>query len=294
MNSIGIVTEKTADLPLEVVDKHHISIVPVILTWPELENMPGDNTFQKMRELEKQGINSFGKTSQPSPNDFLIKFKEQLKRFHDVLSINLTSKLSGSYNSALVAKSMLSSEEQKKVFLFDSLSGSDGQALFVLKAINLVKKGHSIHDILYELEQSVSNVHLYIMFRDSKWLAASGRVSTVLAKVIQGMAKIGVRPVLTTRNGELVMSGLRTRAKDIAVTLHQQVSKDTERVRQLGKRIQVAITHGDDPEEALRLRELIEKECKNVEVAFISIINNVVGAPAGPGTLSVAWREISD
>jgi DegV family protein with EDD domain len=294
MNEIGIITEETADLPLEVVDKHQISVVPVILTWPELENIPGDNTFQKMRELEKQGIKSFGKTSQPSPHEFLIKFKEQMKKYHNILSINLTSKLSGSYNSAVVAKSLLSPEDQQRVFLFDSLSGSGGQALFVLKAINLMQKGNSIHDILHELRQSVSNVHLYIMVRDCKWLAKSGRVSTVLAKVIQGMAKIGVRPVLTTRNGELVMSGLRTRAKDIAVTLHQQVSKDTERVRQLGKRIQVAITHGDDPEGALRLKELIEKEYKNVEVAFINIINNVVGAPAGPGTLSVAWCEISD
>lgn len=294
MNEIGIVTEETADLPLEFVDKHQISVVPVVLTWPELENMPGDNTFQKMREIEKQGIKSFGKTSQPSPHEFLIRFKEQMKRYHNVLSINLTSKLSGSYNSAVVAKSMLSPEEQQRVFLFDSLSGSSGQALFVLKAINLMKKDNSIHNILHELKQSVSKVYLYIMVRDSKWLAKSGRVSAVLAKIIQGMAKIGVRPVLTARNGELVMSGLRTRAKDIAVTLNQQVYRDTKRVRQLGKRIQVAITHGDDPERALRLKELIEKEYKNIEVAFISIINNVVGAPTGPGTLSVAWRETND
>jgi fatty acid-binding protein DegV len=108
------------------------------------------------------------------------------------------------------------------------------------------------------------------------------------------MAKIGVRPVLTTRNGKIVMSGLRTRAKDLAVTLHQQISKDTEKVWQLGKRIRVAITHGDDLEEATRLRELVEKDFKTVEIAFTSIINNVVGAPAGPGTLSIAWDEIAE
>ena len=294
MNEIGIVTEETADLPLEVAEKHQISVVPVILTWPELEGMPGDNTFQKMRGLETRGIKSFGKTSQPSPHDFLVIFKDQMKRFSNVLCINLTSKLSGSYNSAVIAKSMLSPEEQQRVFLFDSLSGSSGQALFVLKAINLIKKGHGIHDILQELKQSVSKVHLYIMLRDSRWLAASGRVSPVLAKVIQGMAKIGVRPVLTTRNGEIVMSGLRTRAKDLAVTLHQQISKDTEKVRQLGKRIQVAITHGDDLEGAKKLRELVEKDFINADVAFTNIINNVIGAPAGPGALSIAWCEIAD
>ncbi|UCE98108.1 MAG: DegV family protein [Dehalococcoidia bacterium] len=294
MKKIGIVTEETADLPLEMMKKLQISVVPVKLTWPELESLPGSNTFQKMRELEVKGIESFGKTSQPSPHDFLIKFKEQLTKFHNILCISLTSKLSGSYNSALIAKSMLSPEEQKKIFLFDSLSGSGGQALFILKAKRLMKKDKSIHDIFEELKQSVSKVHLYIMFKDSKWMAASGRVSPVITRVVQGMAKIGIRPVLTIKNGEFVMSGLRARAKDLSTTLYKQVAKDTEQVRQLGKRIQIAITHGDDIESAKRLRELIEKELENVEVAFTNIINNVVGAPAGPGTLAVAWHAIDD
>jgi len=294
MGKIGIVTEETADLPLEMTEKLKVSVVPVKLTWPELENFPGSNTFQKMRELEAKGVESFGKTSQPSPYDFLIKFKEQLKKFHNILCINLTSKLSGSYNSALIAKSMLTSEEQKKVFLFDSLNGSGGQALFILKAINLMKKGKGIHDILEELKQSVSKVHFYIMVKDSRWMAASGRIPPILTKVIQGMAKIGIRPVLTIKNGEFVMSGLRTRARDLSTTLYQQIGKDTEKARQLGKRIQIAITHGDDIESAKKLRELIEKEFNNVEVVFTNIINNVVGAPAGPGTLAIAWHALDD
>jgi DegV family protein with EDD domain len=294
MNEIGIVTEETADLPLEIIEKHQIAVVPVILTWPELRNMPGDNTFQKMRELERRGINSFGKTSQPTPNDFLAKFKDQMNKFHKVLCVNLTSKLSGSYNSAILAKSMLTPQEQQRVFLFDSLNGSGGQALFILKATDLINKDRSIQDVLKELTQSIPKVHLFIMFKDPKWLATSGRISHVLANVIQGMGRIGVRPILTTRNGEIVMGGLKTRAKDAAAALYKQLSKDTEQARKFGRRIRIAITHGDDPEGAQKLREMAEREFKNLEVAFTNIINNVVGAPAGPGTLAVAWCEITE
>lgn len=73
MDRIGIVTEETVDLLPEAIEEHKIAIVPAILNWPELEEMPGGNTFQKMRELERRGIESFGKTSQPTPNDFLVK-----------------------------------------------------------------------------------------------------------------------------------------------------------------------------------------------------------------------------
>ena len=104
MEKIGIITDEAADLLKDIIGKHQIAIVPVKLDWPEIENLPGENTFQKMRELEKRGIKSFGKTSQPSPKDFLDKYKYQLERFDKILCIILTSKLSGTYNSAIQAK----------------------------------------------------------------------------------------------------------------------------------------------------------------------------------------------
>src|SRR4030042_4421861 len=84
---IGIITDEAADLPKEIIEKYKIAIVPVKLDWPELESLPGENTFQKMRELEKGGIKSFGKTSQPSPKDFLDKYKSQLADFDRIICV---------------------------------------------------------------------------------------------------------------------------------------------------------------------------------------------------------------
>lgn len=292
MDSIGIVTEETTDLPPEMVEAHQIATIPVVLNWPEIEELPGENTFQKMMELERRGVKSFGKTSQPSPQDFLAKYLYQIERFDKVLCITLTSKLSGSYNSAVLAKTLLAPEEQGKVSIVDSLNASCGQALVVLKAIDLVSSGKGVEEIVKKLEEFVPQVHAFVMFEDPKWLEASGRISHIVANVMRGMAKIGIRPLLTFKKGALVPTGLKTKARDTAGVLFRQLEKDTERSRKADKRIRLAITHGDDPEEAQRLREMAEGEFENIEVAFISIINDVVGSVTGPNTLTFAWCEI--
>ena len=292
MDSIGIVTEEAADLPPEMVEEHRIATVPVILNWPEIEELPGENTFQKMMELERRGIRSFGKTSQPSPEDFLAKYKYQIERFDKVLCITLTSKLSGSHDSAVLAKTLLEPKDQEKVFIVDSLNATCGQALVVLKAIDLIISRKGIEGIVKELDEFVPQVHAFVMFEDPKWLEASGRISHAVANIMRGMARLGIRPLLTFKRGTLAPVGLRTKAKEIAVVLFRQLEKETERSRKEGKRIRIAITHGDDLEGAQRLREMAEKEFTNIEVAFINIINDVVGSATGPNTLSFAWCEI--
>jgi len=112
MNKIGLVVDEAADLPKEIIEKYQMAVVPVKMDWPDLENLPGENTFQKMREAEKRGIKSFGKTSQPSPKDFLDVLRRQFERFEELICITITSMHSGTYNSACQAKSFLELEKQ--------------------------------------------------------------------------------------------------------------------------------------------------------------------------------------
>jgi len=313
MEKIGIITDEAADLPKDIIGKHQIAIVPVKLDWPEIENLPGENTFQKMREAEKKGIKGFGKTSQPSPKDFLDKYKYQLERFDKILCITLTSKLSGTYNSAIQAKNFLEIDKQGKIFIIDSLSASSGQALLVLKAIDLIaaqegeprsprfageaghegrESGKGIEEITQDLEKFVPRVQTFVVFEDPKWIEASGRIPHLLANVIRSLMKSEIRPVLTFKKGKLVLAGFKAHAKDVPTTLFQQFEKTTEKTRKQRKRIRTVITHGDNLAGAQRLKEMVEKEFENTEVAFINIINNVVGAPAGPNALTLAWCEI--
>ncbi len=291
MNKIGLVADEGADLPQEIIEKYQMAVVPVKMDWPDLENLPGENTFQKMREAEKRGIKSFGKTSQPSPKDFLDAFKKQLEKFDKIICITLTSKLSGTYNSAVQARGILREEDQKRVFIVDSLNASCGEALSTLEAIDLIERGKEAEEIVKELEKFVPQVHLYGMLEEIKWLEASGRISPNLANWVRRMQKIGVRPIIGVKKGILTAIGIKAGAKDIPTGLFGQFEAKTKKLRNQGKKIRVAITHGDNLKEAQKLKEMVENQLEGTEVAFISLIDNVLGVLVGPDALVLAWSE---
>jgi len=291
MEKIGIVTEETTFLPQEIINKYQIVFVPVRLHWPEIENLPGENTFQKMREMEKRGIKSFGKTSQPSMKDFLDAYNLQLSRFDKVICPTLTSKHSGSYNSAVQARNFLEPEKQARVFVFDSQNASCGQSLITLKITDLIEGGKSAEEITREIKEFLPKVHFYLMLEDPKWLEASGRINPLVANLLREMIKRDIRISITFKGGKLTPSGIKIGARDIPNSLFKQFEAERKKFKAEGKKIRIAIFHGDWPEGVQRLREMVEKE-KNIEVVSLHIIDNVIGAITGPNTLILAWCEI--
>ena len=291
MEKIGIVVEDATDLTQEIIEKYQIITVPAKLHWPEIENLPGENTFQKVRELEKQGIKSFGKTSQPSMKEFLDAYNFQLSRFDKVICPTLTSKHSGSYNSAVQGRNFLEPEKQSKVFVIDSQNASCSQGLIILKLADLIQGGKKAEEIVKELEEFIPKVHLYLMLEDPKWLEASGRITPLVASLIRGMAKRGIRLLLTFKKGKLTPAGIKIGVEDVPAALFKQFESETKKIITEGNKVRVAISHGDWPEGAQRLREMIEKE-KNTEIAFLNILGNVIGAITGPNTMVFAWYEL--
>jgi len=289
MKKIGIVAETATGLSREVIEKYQIGQVPVKMDWPDLDSMPGKNTFEKMRELEKRKIKSFGKTSQPSPKDFLDVYKKQLESCEKIICITVTSKLSGSHNSAIQAVKFLKTEDQKKVFVIDSLSASVGQGLLILKTIELIEQGKGIEEIVKEVEQLVPKIYAFLIFKDPKYIEASGRISGLAAKVIRGAAKLGIRPLLAFKDGLLVPTGLKTGAKDIPTAMFKAFQQDIKKNKSQGE-LKVLISHGDDLDGAIKLKEMIEKNL-NVKVFSITIIDNILGILCGPETIILSWVE---
>lgn len=292
MKKIGIITEEAADLPLDIIEKYQIGIVPVKMSWPEIENLPGENTFQKMKEAEKLGIKNFGKTSQPSIKDFMDVFEKQLANFEKIIGIVLTSKLSGTFNSANQARNFLKPEDQKRIFLLDSLSASAGEGILVMKIIDLIENKKEAEEIVKELEILIPQIQMIGIFPDPKWIEASGRMSPLVASGIRKAAKIGVRPLIRFKDGVLASGGIVTGAKDIPTALFRKFEAETKNMKKEGKKIRVVITHGDDLEGATRLKEMIEKASDNNQVGFINIIDNILGTLTGPNTIFLSWCEI--
>jgi DegV family protein with EDD domain len=293
MNTIGLVVDEGADLTQELIKKHKIAVVPLKVIWPEeIEGLPGETIFHKMQEADKRGMKVFCKTSQPSPKDFLDIFKEELKKSDKIICFTVTSKLSGTYNSAVQAKDFLSPEEKKRVFVVDSLSALAGEGLLALKAVDLTKEGGEIEEIVKTLRSFPSKIHLYAFIRDPKWLEVSGRISPALANWMRRGAKMGVRPLIGIKKGLVKPIGIRLGAKDIPEALFKELEVKSRKVRKEGKRIRIAIIHCLDEKGTQKLREMIEKKLENTEIVFINLVDEVIGSIVGPGSLALGWCEI--
>lgn len=288
-NSIGLVVDGGVDFPEEIIGRHQVEVVPLRMDWPDIENLPGENIFQKMREAEKRGIRSFGRTSQPSPRDFLVAFKKQLERFSKIVCVTITSKLSGTYNSAIQARNFLPSGRER-VFVIDSLNGSGGEGLLALKIIDLIGKKKRIKEIVDEIENFKANeIYLRVMLEDVKWLEASGRISKVVAGLLRKIQKLGIRPMIGVKKGIIVPVGVKTGVKNLSSALLREFKVQTEKMRKQNKRIRVAITHGDNPKEAKKLKKMIENSFEGIEIAFVNLMDDVLGVVAGPGVIALAW-----
>ncbi|MBZ9578503.1 DegV family EDD domain-containing protein [Patescibacteria group bacterium] len=287
--SIGLVTEDISDLQEKILEKYQIEIVHTILDWPEVTNLPGENIYQKMREAEKRGIKELGKTSQAPPIAYLKAYQKQLQRFEKVLCITITSKISGSYNSACQARLIL--DDPSKVYVLDSLNGSAGQALLILRAIELIQEQREIDEIIEELKNLIPKIRLYLFFEDPKWIEASGRISHSQANWIRRMKKMGIRPLLEIKNGVIAKGGVSIFAKDISEALFKKIEKESKKIRKEGKKIRAIITHADNPEGAEKLKKML-KERTGAEVPFVNLVCTLVGSRLGPGGLLASWHEI--
>jgi DegV family protein with EDD domain len=282
-SKIGIVADEGGDLPKELIEKHKISIVPFKVDLGEMRDLPG-NIYQKIREAGKRGLKSFIKTSQPSPGDFLKAFKEKLKEFEEIICVTVTSKHSGTFNSALQAREYL--PEKEKIHIIDSMSVSGGEGLIILKAVSLIEERLKIKEILGKLKEAVLKTNLIFMLEDPKWAENSGRIPKVLGTFLRKMQNFGFHPILGIKRGRVIPVGVKREVKDMASSLFDELKKRT-----LNKgKISVAITHADNETEAKKLFNLI-KGLKNCQIKFLNIIGEIVGGLSGPGALALAWQE---
>jgi DegV family protein with EDD domain len=287
---IGFVTDEICDLPEEIINENNIGVVRYKIDFQELAEMPG-NVYQKIREGEKRGIkNLLVKTSQPSINDFLSVFKEKLKDFEEVLCITFSSKVSGAYNSAMQAKKFLEKELQDKVHIFDSLRGTGCEGLVILKAISLLKEKMNVSDIISNLTKELPNIKMAAIYQKSQWLEASGRLPSLANVIINRAEKMDIKPIFGFKNGKLNIIAIKKNVKDLSAALFEEFEKSTQKARESGRKIIVAITHADNMEQVEKLKTMI-LNLKNTEIAFINLVCFPVGGHIGPGTLIVSWNQ---
>lgn len=275
--AVKIVTDSSADLPAELAQELGITVVPLYVrfgekVYRERVDISEDEFYQK---LEHDPIHPT--TIQPSPQDFTEAYQKVSQEADGIVSIHISSKLSGTCNSALQGKEML--EKKCPIEVVDSEAVTMGLGLISIAAATVAKAGGDLQQVLAEAKQTIPHIRILGLFDTLKYLLLGGRIGR--AKALLGSI-LNVKPMITLKDGEVVPAGqARTRSKGIQRLV--DFAKNAANIQDL------AILYNTTPDEAQTLAEHIDPIFSKEQIKFATL-GTTLGVHAGPGVLVVALR----
>jgi dihydroxyacetone kinase-like predicted kinase len=280
--SIGIVVDERSGLSSKIVNHYGIEVIPLRITWPEGENITGENICQRIKEAKNQGIVSQPKIEPIAPEFFMESYKNQLQKYDDVLCIVSSSNLSNNYEAAVKGREMLGINEREHVFVVDSKNISAGQSIIILEAVEMIAEQRKIKEILRKLERTIENVNLYCIIEKSDWW------NKEKSKPFWFNKKQEVRYALgEMRHGKIIpIETMKT--KNFAAALFSKIEKTSRKDIKEGKRIRLVIAHGDNSSQAEELKTKM-KTIKKTDISFINVTDPVTSINACPESLLIGW-----
>ncbi|NLJ77758.1 MAG: DegV family protein [Tissierellia bacterium] len=279
---VQILADSGCDLPGNVVEEYNIDLLPIIVVDDKDEYLDGV-TITPKQIYDDMRKGKVYKTAQIGPKVFQEKFEQLAKEGKSAIYIALSSKLSGTYQTAaLIVESLKDRYPDMDISVIDSKSASLGFGLLVHKAGVMAKEGKSKEEILDMLDFYVKHIEHIVTVDDIEYLFRGGRVSRTQA-FVGGL--LNIKPILEMpRDGTLVpFEKTRGRSK----VLKRMIEIIGERGGKADLKNQtIGICHGDDIEGATKLKEMIMEEYGCTDF-IIGMIGAAIGAHSGPGTLTV-------
>lgn len=200
MSKIKIITVSTADLPQNIIEKYDIEVLPLIVNVGEKSYLDGVEikTQEFLRIMEESDV--LPTTSQVNPQRYYDCFKKYLEEGYQILVLNMSSKMSGTYQSACIAKDML---ENDNIVIIDTLNVTSGLGVLVLKACKLREQGLSLKEIGKEIIATIPHVKSSLVFNRLDNLVKGGRISKT-AGAIGNL--LGIKLILAVKDGEMVVT----------------------------------------------------------------------------------------
>ncbi|KOR94439.1 DegV family protein [Geobacillus stearothermophilus] len=277
--SIQIITDSGADLPQSYIREHQIAFLPLVVHWNGQDYEDGI-TIEPKQVYDAMRGGDVVRTAQPSPLAMKELFLPYAKENRPCLYIAFSSKLSGTYQTAMAVRSELLDEYPEfRLTIIDSKCASLGQGLAVMKAVELAKQNTPYNLLCETIEAYCRHMEHIFTVDNLDYLARGGRISKTAA-AFGGL--LNIKPLLHVEDGALIpLEKLRGRKK----VLKRMVELMGERGDDLQKQT-IGISHADDEETALELKQMIE-ETHGCTRFFLSDIGSVIGAHAGPGTIAL-------
>ena len=283
LKECALVTDSASDISKEFAEKYNINVIPIYIHYNGREFKDGiDIDSNKIYNLQKKKKAIFTSSS-PSPHDFMQVYEKLLKSYKKIFSIHISSKLSAVIKSARIARGLLKAE--KRIKIFDSLSGAMGTGFMVLAAAKAVVEKYSYDRVLDVLNFLRGNVKLYGTINTLKYLRRSGRVPAA-ASLISRILKI--KPLLGIKDGLVEMIGIAVTRYGSLVEITRRVIRDFKKERW----VIVSIIHTLSFEESKRIMRKIQSSLKCVDT-MITECTPVIGAHTGPGLIGIIVSKLN-
>lgn len=283
MSNYRIITDSTTDLTPEMIQELELKIIPLcyMMEGKTYRNIPGGGELDEPAFYNKLRASVMSTTAQVNSEEFMGEFEPILEAGEDILYIAFSSGLSGTCQSAFLAKKDLEEKyPDRRVEVFDSLSASMGEGLLVYHAAMQKKGGASLDDVLSWLKQNTLRLCHWFTVDDLNHLKRGGRVSTATALV---GTMLGIKPVLHVDDeGHLIpVSKVRGRKQSLDALVKKMEETAEDPAGQV-----VFISHGDCLEDARYVEQQVKAKL-GVKTTYLNFIGPVIGAHSGPGTVAL-------
>lgn len=276
--SYKIIGDSCTDLPIDLKNDATIQLVPLSMQIED-EIIVDDSTFNQIEFLRKMAASKeCPKSSCPSPESYMAAFEGA----DDVFVITLSSKLSGSYNSAELAKKLYLEEHPgKNIEVIDSKSASAGQTLLVYKLKELLDKGTSFQETVKLVNAFRDSMQTKFVLESLENLRKNGRLNNITAVICSAL---NIKPIMGATDGEIVKLD---QARGIERALLKMIKFVEEDVKDAKDRI-LGITHCNNYERALFVKEEMLKRIPFAK-CFIADTNGIASLYANDGGIIISY-----
>ncbi len=276
--AVKIVTDSLSDITNDIAEGLGITVVPLTVSFGKESfldriTMSTDEFYYRLTHDA-----TWPTTTQPPPGTFVDVYNKLAEETDEILVVTLSTKLSGTYESALAAKSMV--EEKCRIEVIDSLTVAMSLGLIVIAAAKAAEAGANLDEVADLVRKARARSHLIAFFDTLKYLAKGGRIGKA-----QGLlgAMLSIKPILTVKDGEMSpLTRVRSRAAGMDY-LYNSVA-GFPNIEGL------AVEHSTTPDDADKLIERFSSLFPKERI-YRSTISPVVGTYAGPGAMAVSVLE---
>ena len=278
MDKIKIITDGSCDLSHEVLNKFNINVVPLGVSFGEEHYTAGVDIDNKEFYAKMKESKELPKTFCPSPENFCKEYQCEEDK---IIVIALSSKLSGTYNSASLARDLyLSEHKEKDIRVIDSMTGSIGAGLLLIKAAKMISEGKDIDEIVEAIENLKEKISFYGTLETLENAIKGGRINPLAGKII---GALNFKAIVQIKDG--VVKPI-DKARGESNSIKKVASHITTSIEDTKDKI-LCLMHADCKEKAEKLLSTIEKTHQFDEV-YISEVGPVMGTYTSQGAVLAA------